>query len=179
VAVESVDFVGFRGGGGQLRPNHANPKAPFHSADTDCQMSYHPLMHIRSYLRLLLLLVVSVTSAVAAPPSDAEATKLILGEWVMPLEQFNAVVKGGGFHFKEDGTFSSKGLIILRGENVRIEFDGTWSIKDGVLTETITRSSHPALVVMGSVTRDSITSLTDKEYRVRTEKGNEERYVRP
>ena len=136
-------------------------------------------MNHRTFLSLLLMMFVSVTLAVAAPPSDAEASKLLAGEWVMPPDRLNAVVKGASFQFKEDGIFTSKGLLLLREEKVQIEFDGKWSIKDGVLTEEITHTSHPAIIPSGLVTRDTIISITDKEYKIRTAKGQEERYVKP
>lgn len=55
----------------------------------------------------------------------------------------------------------------------RVEVGGKWQVKGGVLIEEITRSSHPTVAPVGRVTRDTLLSVGEHEYRYRTEKGKE------
>jgi len=131
--------------------------------------------------RPLLTFVVAALVALqlfAAPPPDAEVSRLLVGSWVVPREQYTATSKDGGFTFISDGTFSSYGVFHVRDQDIRIEVEGKWSIKDGVLIEELTKSSQPQMAPVGTLTRDTLLAVTDKEYRFRTDRGVEHTYVR-
>jgi hypothetical protein len=131
--------------------------------------------------RILITVVVValvVSQLGAAPPPDAEATKLLTGSWVVPAEEYTATSKNGGFTFRPDGTFSSFGVFRVHDQDMRIEVEGKWSIKDGVLIEELTKSSQPQMALVGRLTRDTLLAVTDKQYRFRTERGTEHTYVR-
>src|SRR4051812_22137236 len=125
-------------------------------------------MTTRTFYALLVALI--ATHLIAAPPPDAEATKLLIGSWVVPGEQYTATSKDGGFTFRADGTFSSYGVFHIPNQDLRIEVEGKWSVKDGVLVEDLTKSSQPQMAPVGSLTRDTLLIVTDKEYRFRTER---------
>jgi hypothetical protein len=125
-----------------------------------------------------LLVTLLVSRLIATPPPDAEATKLLVGTWVVPREQYTATSKDGGFTFRADSTFSSYGVFRIRDQDLRIEVEGKWNIKDGVLIEELTKSSQPQMAPVGDLTRDTLLTVTDKEYSFRTERGVEHTYVR-
>jgi hypothetical protein len=125
-----------------------------------------------------LIIALSTFAAFSAPPTDAEATKMLVGSWVVPRDQYTAVSKDGGFTFKVDGTFTSYGVFHIHDEDLRIEVKGKWSVKDGVLIEELTSSSHAQMAPVGLVTHDKLLVVTDKEYRFRTQQEAEHTYVR-
>jgi hypothetical protein len=130
-------------------------------------------------LHTLLLIALAGSQLAATPPPDAEATKLLVGDWVVPPEQYTATSKAGGFTFRPDGTFSSYGVFHIGDKDLRIEVEGKWSVKDGLLIEELTKSSQPQMAPVGTVTKDTLLGVTDKEYRFRTEQGGvEHSYVR-
>jgi hypothetical protein len=135
-------------------------------------------MTTRTFINAILITLLSASWVVGAPPRDAEARSIMVGSWVLPREQYGAVRKGGGFTFKRDGTFTSYGLFAQGNAQIRIEVRGKWSIKKGILTEEITASSHPDVVPVGLVTRDTLLAVTDNEYRSRTERGVVQWYSR-
>ncbi len=126
----------------------------------------------------LLVIASAASQLLAAPPPDPEATKLLVGNWVVPRDQFTVLKKDGGFTFKSDGTFSSYGVFRVRDEDLRIEVQGKWSVKDGILVEELTTSSEPKIAPVGWTTRDTLLAVTDKEYRFRTDQKVEYTYVR-
>jgi len=107
----------------------------------------------------------------AAPPPDSEAAKLLRGSWAVPVEQYGGVIKDGGYTFQANGDFTSFTLLPGHRQDLRVDVEGRWSIKDGILIETITKSSQPDIVRPGLTTRDTLLSVTEKEYRFREEDG--------
>lgn len=107
----------------------------------------------------------------AEPPNDTTASQLLVGTWSVPEELTTDVVLAGGYTLNADGSFISYGLILLDGERVRIDVEGTWKVKNGILVEEITKSSNPIFPPIGTITRDTILSVTDKEFRYQTENG--------
>lgn len=124
-------------------------------------------------LRFPLLILLAFCAAFplyAAPSSDAEATKLIVGKWVIPEAKG---MKDGFFEFAADGTFESGATLMGQGAELKVIVSGTWKVEDGVLVEEITKSSHPDIVSAGLVTRDTITDITKDEIIYRAQNGLE------
>ena len=129
-------------------------------------------MNTRILLNAFVVIALATSPAFSAAPPDSEATKMLVGSWVAPREQYNEGLSShGGFTFKRDGTFSSYGIFVRGDQKIRIDVKGKWSIKNGVLIEELTSSSRPELAPKGLVTRDTLLAVTDKEYRFRTEHG--------
>lgn len=125
--------------------------------------------------------LVSLICAVALKaelPADPEVTEKLVGEWIVPQDQYTSVMRGGGLHFNKNGTFTSYGILKMKDQEIRIEVEGKWKVEKGILIEEITKSSHAQIVSVGSITRDTLLQLTNKEYRYRTEKGQEAYRVR-
>ena len=127
---------------------------------------------------LLVIAALLTLSATAAPPPDAEAAKLLVGSWVLSPGRNSAIVKDAGFTFRSGRMFTSYAVLHIQDEDVRVEVEGKWSVKDSLLIEELTKSNHPEVAPVGLVTRDTLLAVTEKEYRSRTESGAEERYVR-
>jgi hypothetical protein len=126
----------------------------------------------------LVLVALVVSQLDAALPPDPEATKLLTGNWVVPIEEYTATIKDGGFTFRPDGTFSSFGVFRVHDQDMRIEVEGKWSIKNGVLIEELTKSNQPQMAPVGTLTRDTLLEITDRQYRFRTETGVDHTYFR-
>jgi hypothetical protein len=134
-------------------------------------------MNTRAISTLLAILCVA-SRLVASPPPDSEASKLLVGSWAVSVDQDNEMMKAGGDTFRRNGTFASFTIFRGAGEDVRIDTEGKWSIKDGMLIEQLTKSSRPDIARPGRITRDRLLSVTGKEYRLRTEQGKEFNFVR-
>lgn len=128
---------------------------------------------IGTYLAIIFI----VPRLSAAPPPDSEAAKLLLGSWAVPVEQYKEI-KDGGYTFRADGTFTSFTMFPGHGQDVRIDVAGQWSIKGGILIETVTKSNQPDVVRPGLTTRDTLLLVTQKEYRFRQEDGKVHSRVR-
>jgi hypothetical protein len=126
----------------------------------------------------VFITVLAAFQATAAPPSDADAAKLLVGTWIIPRAQYPAWSKDGAFVFHSNGTFTSYGIFAIRGGDLRVDIQGKWRVKDGVLIEEVTKSSQPQIIRAGLVTRDILLAVTDKEYRYRTARGSEHTYLR-
>ena len=133
-------------------------------------------MNMRILLLTALLALFCVSPIMAAPPSDAEASRLLLGEW---KGQKRPGLVDSTMTFKADGTFDSSATIATPGGEITIKVEGKWRVEKGILIEELTKSSRPDLVPVGLSTGDMLLSVTDKEYRYRSEKGTEGVDVRP
>jgi hypothetical protein len=128
-------------------------------------------------MRLLIFAAILVTSRLlAGAPPDVEASRLLVGSWDCRGE--SPALREGAFTFRADGTFSSYGIFHVRNREFRIDVEGKWKVKDGVLVEKLTQSSEPATVPVGLTTRDKVLSITKKKFRFETEQGIQASYVR-
>lgn len=99
--------------------------------------------------------------AFAELPKDEEIAKLFVGKWnrqMPPGSKDRATTT-----FDRDGTFSGVGRVA----DGKIEYkaEGKWRIENGVLIEEITKSSHPERVPAGTVSKDTLISVTKDEFR--------------
>jgi hypothetical protein len=135
-------------------------------------------MSTRTLSYIILIIAFAVWRTFSAPPPDAEASKMLVGNWLAPRLQYHAISRTAAFAFKRDGTFSSYGVFNRGNEKIRIEVRGKWRVKGGILIEELTASDHPDLAPVGLVTRDTLLAVTDKEYRFRDKGGLEYTYSR-
>jgi hypothetical protein len=128
---------------------------------------------MRHAISTLVAIALIASPLSAVPPADRDAVKLLIGSWAVPNDEYS-----GGFTFRADGTYSMFGVFRVRYRNLRVDAEGKWSIKNGILIEEVTKSSPPETLLVGTITRDTLLSVTDKEYRYRTEQGAEQSRVR-
>jgi hypothetical protein len=121
---------------------------------------------------------VAVSHLSGAPPPDPEATRLLVGIWFVPRKEYAFTSKDGDFKFRADGTFSSFSVYRFGQEDVRVEVEGKWTIKNGVLMEKLTKSNRPLIAPVGALTRDTLLTVTNNQYRFRDDRGDEHTYVR-
>lgn len=134
-------------------------------------------MNMRAIRTFLATAFIATPLVAAAPPSDSESAKILLGSWDVGIDQYKAI-KAGGYTFQANGTFTSFTVFEGDGKELRVDVEGKWAIKDGMLIETITKSSHPDLDRPGLTTRDKLLLITQKEYRFRQENGKEYSHFR-
>src|SRR3954451_12730033 len=131
---------------------------------------------VTRFLASLLLIEFAASPLLAQPPSDQEATKLLVGSWLVPRGQ--RLTQNGAITFRADGTFSGQGVVRIEDRDRPFEFTGKWRVTDGILVEEITSASDAQLIPIGWTTRDPLVAITQKEYRFRTEHGLERTYAR-
>lgn len=134
-------------------------------------------MNSRAILTSLVSIFIASPLFAAVAP-DSETAKLLRGSWAIPVEQYNGTIKDGAYTFRADGTFTSFTIFRGHGQDLRLDVEGRWSIKNGILIETFTKSSHPDMLRPGVTTRDTLLSITQKEYRYRQEGGKEHSLLR-
>lgn len=103
-------------------------------------------------------------------PSDEEVTKLLIGSWSVPKELLSKKYSEAGITFNSDGTFTSY-LKNATSEADSVTVEGKWSVKRGILTEEITKSSNPKLIRVSETTGDKLINVTSEEYRYEGKKG--------
>jgi hypothetical protein len=128
-------------------------------------------------MRIISFALIFVASRLlAAGSSDIAVTRLLVGNW--DFRSASPTVKEGTFTFRADGTFSSHGLFHVGVRESRIDAEGTWQVKNGVLTEKLTQSNDPTTIHIGQITRDKVLSITNKKVLFETEEGRQISYVR-
>jgi hypothetical protein len=128
-------------------------------------------------MRLVILAVILVASRLlAGAPPDVEASRLLVGSW--DCRDAAPAAKECSYTFRADGTFSSYGVFHVGTREFRVEAEGKWKIKDGVLVEKLTQSSDPTTVHVGFTTRDTVLSVTKKKFRFKMDQEKECIYVR-
>ena len=132
--------------------------------------------------KILSLLIIGLFTAsfslLAKEPqkqmSDDELSHRMLQTWMVHVVYSPVDVPN---HFAGVETFTSNGKFALKGaftvlkDKEPLEYEGTWNVKDGFLVETVTKSSRPAVIHVGAVTRDKIVRVDDRELVYQTEQG--------
>jgi hypothetical protein len=116
-------------------------------------------------------------SARAEPPkkpTDSEITKLIVGKWAVDEGGDNEPKIKGTMHYKKDGTVEANATIEI-GKNppLKVTVSGTWKAMDGVIVATVTKTNVPDLIKEGFVSKDTVISIDDKEFKYKSEQGKE------
>jgi TonB family protein len=111
----------------------------------------------------------------ATPPtarkSDAELSQALIGTWESSVGKKYLPIKKAFTTFESGGIFKDIAIIDISGAEGRIEIEGKWHIKNGVLIEQITKSLPKA---RGEVTKDQIVSIDNDIFVSRTEDGDQE-----
>lgn len=128
------------------------------------------MRNLFTVLLFALFCVSCVSPTHVGLPSDREATRLMVGNWVI-LSQPGIV--NGGNTFKSDETFSSNATFSTPTGQITINVEGKWRIQHGIFITEITKSSHPMFVPVGLITRDMLVFVNKVEYRYCTDKGEE------
>jgi hypothetical protein len=140
-------------------------------------------------MRIQLLTAIFVTMAVTGwlyafedPPkkqSDEEVNKLLVGKWIVDEGDGQKEPKiKGSVTYKKDGTVEVEATLDFGKESLKIILEGTWKVKDGVITATVTKTSHPELIKEGHVSKDKLISVSDKELKYKDEMGKEKLHKR-
>ena len=115
--------------------------------------------------RLLCLIVFLGSWFVRAedpPLSDATIHSRLIGTWVSdPKAKLNYA---GTSKFLANGTGIDRVWLLSAPENV-IRIDFKWSVKDGLLSETVTKSSDTKLTPVGLTTKDKILAIDKNHYQ--------------
>lgn len=128
-------------------------------------------------MRITYFALIFVASRLlAAGSADIAVTKLLVGDW--DFRSVSPTVKEGIFTFRADGTFSAHGLFHVGVRESRIDAEGKWEVKNGVLIEKLTKSSDPTRIHIGEITRDKVLSITNKKVLFEREDGIQNTYMR-
>ncbi|HEX3798622.1 MAG TPA: hypothetical protein VH413_07970 [Verrucomicrobiae bacterium] len=117
---------------------------------------------------LFVAMILGVASAMAAPtgdgrPPDEDIRKKIVGEWHADITKTNFSAHASD-KFEAEGKYSSTAELEIGVRHVTISVEGKWEVKDGMLKETITKSSNPEYPPIGLVTNDKVVRIDDKEF---------------
>jgi hypothetical protein len=125
---------------------------------------------------IVFAVILFVSPLLAGAPIDTEITKLLVGDW--DFRSVSPAVKEGTFTFRSDGTWSSHGLFHVGPREYRIDAEGTWQVKNGLLVEKLTKCSDPTTIHIGQITRDKVLSITNNKFRFERDEGTQASYVR-
>ena len=130
-------------------------------------------MSHRTLAAMALTVVVACTASAPAgdPPrqSDAEIRKLAVGKWYQEEALPNGIKAKGTTTYKQDGTFEGSATAEFQGQTVRVRVSGTWTVENGMLTETI-KESDPATMPKDKST-DKILSISKTQLKRKNDKG--------
>ena len=130
-------------------------------------------MTIRS-LAALLIIHFCVSSAPAAP-SDATASKLLVGSWVN-RGRYRSLSDTRTWIFRANGTFSFCTVLRSGDAEAQLQTLGKWRIRDGVLIQEVTGGTEGTHV--GSIMRHILLSIDEKRVHFRTQWGEEPAFTR-
>jgi hypothetical protein len=121
---------------------------------------------------ILFLLWLNGCAQSAAQHADTEAIrKGIVGTWSVD-KRSPAVSLIGESTIRPDGSFVSTASMVHAGESHDVRIEGTWTVENDVLVETVIRSNVPEIPI-GHITRDEIISVDEKRLVFKTERGKE------
>jgi len=103
--------------------------------------------------------------------NDTAITQKIVGTWKVDETTPNGIKALGFVSIKKDGTFTSKGSLTQGDNRIDLDFAGRWQVDGGILTETVTASSHTNLPPIGYVSHDKILKVDDQHLVYQTDKG--------
>jgi hypothetical protein len=135
------------------------------------------------------LAIVAITSTCLAQSArDKELASKLVGTWIAPPKQYRDASashpevgsgpKSFARTFRADGTSKVSAVLTLQGHDVPLHWEGTWTVRDGVLVEKITKCDHPEVTPIGTGSIVTLVSVTDSVCRFRTKDGQERYYIR-
>lgn len=127
-------------------------------------------------LPLATILALGLLSAVPVHAQNADADEAtrqqMIGEWVIPKDSVDYDGTPNRDVYRRDGTTSFYLYRDAGCHNVATTVDGTWEIRNGILTATITKSSDPKMFPVGMTARDQVMDLDSKHLTLRALPGN-------
>jgi hypothetical protein len=105
-------------------------------------------------------------------PNDAELTRLLVGRWAAESSGGKGPAVKGAVWLRADGTFEAEGELGSGKHAAKAKASGRWAVAGGTLTATLEKCSPP-LLLKGHAHKEEVLSVTDKEWRARTEGGKE------
>jgi hypothetical protein len=128
--------------------------------------------------RILPILVITLTAVIApanaepAAPAKGPAEEKVaddlqaklLGSWRFKRND-GGVSADGITIYKNDGTWISKGTLVLDDEKMDCETAGKWKLDGKKLSFEVTKSNLPDLMEVGMKWTETVLSITDTEFR--------------
>jgi hypothetical protein len=95
--------------------------------------------------------------------SDTALREKLVGTWTFGEEKPGIGLSGGVTTFLPEGTFTSRSTNRWDGGSRQFAYEGTWTVKEGVVIVRHTKSSQPKDVPVGSGGRLQIVRLDGRE----------------
>jgi hypothetical protein len=109
--------------------------------------------------------VVSQRARAADLPPDSEIKSLLVGKWT-ETDTVNGVPAAITTTYRKDGTFTSEANLTLSNQPFKVIVSGTWTVNNGKLEETNTKSEP---IPLGNKTSsDQILQIDKKTCRYRS-----------
>jgi len=130
---------------------------------------------MKNHYQTIAVTVVAIslfTMAAAAPwqPNDTAFRQKLAGTWLVDKVTASGVSLKGTIAYAANGSFIAKITVVTDSNKGDIQYEGTWTLNDGVLVETITKSDSK-LAPQGTVTRRKLTQVDDHLMVYQTDKG--------
>lgn len=110
--------------------------------------------------------------------SDSVWTQQLIGHW-REIRKLSFGSDDQEIQFKDDGTFSVKGIRTNAGAITLFGFAGTWKVQDGTLHFSATSSSSPKILPVGVHYSDEILWVNEHEWAmIETDTGDVSKAVR-
>jgi|ERR1700730_379614 len=113
-------------------------------------------------------------SPAAAKKSDVELSQALIGTWELQGKDLPRPLRNGFARFDPQGIFKVLAIVDILGSQARVEAEGRWSIKNGILITKFTKSSIPVAGVVGMVSKGKVVSIEDGVFVSLSEKGEKE-----
>ena len=95
----------------------------------------------------------------------------IVGTWKTDEVVSNGMVINETDTYLSDGKMTLKGTIKQGDKLTEFSGNGTWELKDRILTRTIRSSTIPDLIPNGTTSTQTIVSITDQSLTMRNSEG--------
>ncbi len=115
-----------------------------------------------STLRVLFMLWLGAVPAFAhaqTSEQDETARQMMIGTWIVPRDSLDFTGEPSRDVYRADGTTSFYIYKTDRCLDVVTTVDGTWDIKSGILTATITKTSDPQKFPAGMTAKAQVMSF--------------------
>ncbi len=127
---------------------------------------------VRKSTLFILISLFFITNCSDRKNSDATIERQLIGTWHKDLK-INGKVTHVVTKFTKDHRFAT--YAHLKGTNRKLYAVGTWSVKFGILNETVYKSNY---VQPYTTTYDKILSITNRQFVYKTESGEVFSYYR-
>jgi hypothetical protein len=104
--------------------------------------------------------------------TDAEITKLLIGNWLLEEEGGKNGKLKANTNRKKDGTFDGEGTLENGDRKDKLTISGTWKVSDGFIIDTVTKFNSE-VIQPGFVTKDKVLFIDGKTLKFKNERGDE------